>query len=197
MVNDSGSHGQRVGYIRVSTVEQNNQRQKELLNASGSIDRFFEDRISGRTKIERPGLVECMAYVRDGDELVVSSIDRLARSLTDLRGIVDELTDKGVTVTFLHENLSFSKGASDPRADLMLGILGSFAEFERAIIRERQAEGIALAKKAGKYKGRKPALTPDQVVEIKRRVLAGESKAALAREFRVTRPTVYRALKNT
>ncbi|OFN17263.1 resolvase, partial [Corynebacterium sp. HMSC055A01] len=160
------------------------------------IDRFFEDKISGRTKTARPGLVECMAYVRDGDELVVSSIDRLARSLTDLRGIVDELTDKGVTVTFLHENLSFSKGASDPRADLMLGILGSFAEFERAIIRERQAEGIALAKKAGKYKGRKPALSPQQVVEIKQRVLAGESKAALAREFGVTRPTVYRALKN-
>ncbi|MEO5310328.1 recombinase family protein [Corynebacterium sp. c3Ub_189] len=147
-------------------------------------------------KTARPGLGECMAYVRDGDELVVSSIDRLARSLTDLRGIVDELTNKGVTVTFLHENLSFSKGTSDPRADLMLGILGSFAEFERAIIRERQAEGIALAKKAGKYKGRKPALNPEQVAEIKRRVLAGESKAALAREFGVTRPTVYRALKN-
>ena len=141
-------------------------------------------------------LVECMAYVRDGDELVVSSIDRLARSLTDLRGIVDELTDKGVTVTFLHENLAFAKDTSDPRADLMLGILGSFAEFERAIIRERQAEGIALAKKAGKYKGRKPALNPGQVAEIKRRTLAGEAKAALAREFGVTRPTVYRALKN-
>jgi gcrR len=197
MVNDSGSHGQRVGYIRVSTVEQNNQRQKELLNASGRIDRFFEDRISGRTKTARPGLSECMAYVRDGDELVVSSIDRLARSLTDLRGIVDELTGKGVTVTFLHENLAFAKDTSDPRADLMLGILGSFAEFERAIIRERQAEGIALAKKAGKYKGRKPALSPQQVAEIKRRILAGESKAALAREFGVTRPTVYRALKNT
>ncbi|WP_408933196.1 recombinase family protein [Corynebacterium marquesiae] len=192
----SGSRGQRVGYIRVSTVEQNNQRQKELLSVSGSIDRFFEDKISGRTKTERPGLRECMAYVRDGDELVVSSIDRLARSLTDLRGIVDELVDKGVTVTFLHEHLTFTKDTADPRADLMLGILGSFAEFERAIIRERQAEGIALAKKAGKYKGRKPALSPDQVTEIKQRALAGESKAALAREFGVTRPTVYRALKN-
>ena len=95
-------------------------------------------------------------------------------------GIVDELTGKGVTVTFLHENLAFAKDATDPRADLMLGILGSFAEFERAIIRERQAEGIALAKKAGKYKGRKPALSPQQVAEIERRVLAGESKAALA-----------------
>ena len=96
---------------------------------------------------------------------------------------------------YKRQNLSFSKGASDPRADLMLGILGSFAEFERAIIRERQAEGIALAKKAGKYKGRKPALSPQQVAEIKQRTLAGESKAALAREFGVTRPTVYRALK--
>ncbi|MCT1428187.1 recombinase family protein [Corynebacterium sp. p3-SID1241] len=196
MANDSGSRGQRVGYIRVSTVEQNNQRQKELLANSGKIDRFFEDKISGRTKTARPGLGECMAYVRDGDELVVSSIDRLARSLADLRGIVDELTNKGVTVTFLHENLAFAKDTSDPRADLMLGILGSFAEFERAIIRERQAEGIALAKKAGKYKGRKPALTPQQVAEIKQRALTGESKAALAREFEVTRPTVYRALKN-
>ncbi len=154
MGNDSGSRGQRVGYIRFSTVEQNNQRQKELLNASGRIDRFFEDKISGRTKTARPGLGECMAYVRYCDELVVSSIDRLARSLTDLRGIVDELIGKGVTVTFLHENLAFVKDTTDPRADLMLGILGSFAEFERAIIRERQAEGITLAKKAGKYKGR-------------------------------------------
>ncbi|MCG7448883.1 recombinase family protein [Corynebacterium aurimucosum] len=120
----------------------------------------------------------------------------LLPQLCNSTGIVDELTSKGVTVTFLHENLIFAKDTTDPRADLMLGILGSFAEFERAIIRERQAEGIALAKKAGKYKGRKPALTPDQVAEIKRRTLAGESKAALAREFGVTRPTVYRALKN-
>lgn len=178
MAKSSGSHGQRVGCIRVSTVEQNNQRQKELLNASGRIDRFFEDKISGRTKTARPGLVECMAYVRDGDELVVSSIDRLARSLTDLRGIVDELTGKGVTVTFLHENLAFAKDTADPRADLMLGILGSFAEFEWAIIRERQAERIALAKKAGKYKGRKPALNPQQVAEIKRRTLAGGVKGS-------------------
>ena len=101
-----------------------------------------------------------------------------------------------MTVTFLHENLIFAKDTTDPRADLMLDILGSFAEFERAIIRERQAEGIALAKKAGKYKGRKPALSPQQVTEIKRRVLAGGAKAALAREFGGTRPTVYRALKN-
>ncbi|MCG7448830.1 recombinase family protein [Corynebacterium aurimucosum] len=119
---------------------------------------------------------KCLGTKPGALQLVVSSIDRLARSLTDLRGIVDELTDKGVTVTFLHENLAFAKDTTDPRADLMLGILGSFAEFERAIIRERQAEGIALAKKAGKYKGRKPALNPGQVAEIKQRALAGESR---------------------
>lgn len=189
-------NGQRVGYVRVSTVEQNDQRQHELLQASGVIDRFFEDKISGRTRATRPGLTECMNYLRDGDELVISSIDRLARSLADLRALVDELTDKGVTVTFLHEHLSFSKNSSDPRADLMLSILGSFAEFERAIIRERQAEGIALAKKAGKYKGRKRALTTAQVDDARERIAAGESKASIARSFGVTRPTLYRALNN-
>lgn len=189
-------NGQRVGYVRVSTMEQNDQRQHELLNASGPIDLFFEDKISGRTRATRPGLAECMTYVRDGDELVVSSIDRLARSLADLRALVDELTAKGVTVTFLHEHLSFSKNSSDPRADLMLGILGSFAEFERAIIRERQAEGIALAKKAGKYKGRKRALTSGQVQEAHQRAAHGESKVAIAKELGVSRATLYRALSS-
>ena len=145
-------NGQRVGYVRVSTVEQNDQRQHEVLNTSDPIDRFFEDKISGRTRAARPGLAECRAYLRDGDELVVSSIDRLAHLLTDLRFLVDELTHKGVTVTFLNEDLSFSGDSSDPRSDLMLGIVGSFAEFERAIIRERQAEGIALAKKLANIK---------------------------------------------
>lgn len=190
------SNGQRVGYVRVSTVDQNGGRQHEQLHASGVIDRIFEDKISGRTHANRPGLTECMTYLRDGDELVVSSIDRLARSMTDLRKLVDELVDKGVMVTFLHEHLTFSKNSTDPRADLMLGILGSFAEFERAIIRERQAEGIALAKKAGKYKGRKRALSLQQIQDARERIRAGESKASIARAFGVTRPTLYRALGN-
>lgn len=164
------------------------------MNASGGVDRVFSDKASARSQAGRQGLAECIAYVRDGDELVVSSIDRLARSLADLREVIDTVTDKGVTVTFLHEGLSFSKDTADPRADLMLGILGSFAEFERALIRERQAEGIAIAKRAGKYKGRKRALSPGQVQELRQRVSAGESKAALAREFGVSRPTLYRAL---
>ena len=176
---------------------QNDNRQHEQLHASGTIDRIFEDKISGRTRALRLGLTECMTYLRDGDELVVSSIDRLARSLTDLRALVDGLTDKGVTATFLHEHLSFSKDNSDPRADLMLGILGSFAEFKRAIIRERQAEGIALAKKAGKYTSRKRALTPEQVVDARKRIAAGELKALVARAFGITRPALYRVVEDS
>lgn len=194
MGSQTGTHGQRVGYVRVSTLEQTNLRQEELMNASGGVDRVFSDKASARSQAGRQGLAECIAYVREGDELVVSSIDRLARSLADLREVIDTVTDKGVTVTFLHEGLSFSKDTADPRADLMLGILGSFAEFERALIRERQTEGIAIAKRAGKYKGRKRALSPSQVQELRQRVSAGESKAALAREFGVSRPTLYRAL---
>lgn len=184
--------GQRVGYVRLSSLEQNPQRQLEELNQSGKLDRIFQDKASGGKRGNHPSQLDaCIAYLRDGDELFVSSIDRLARSLTDLRARVDELTDKGVTVTFLHERLSFSRSSKDPRADLMLGVLGSFAEFERAIIRERQAEGIALAKKAGKYKGRSRALTKKQEQEVWERIARGESKSALAREYGVSRGTIY------
>lgn len=106
----------------------------------------------------------------------MSTIDRLARSPVDLRSIIDQITDKGASVHFVKENLTFSKDSTYPRATLMLGILGSFPEFERGIVRERQAEGIALAKKAGKCKGRKRALTPEGVEEARRRAEAGESK---------------------
>ena len=188
------SRGQRVGYIRVSSLDQSSNRQTESLLASGGIDRFFEDKISGRSRAERPGLNECIKYLRDGDELVVSSIDRLARSLIDLRTLVDEITAKGVTVYFLHENLRFTHEGADARSNLMLSILGSFAEFERAIIRERQAEGIALAQKAGKYRGRKRALNSEQIGEALNRIEAGESKAAIARDFGVARTTLYAAL---
>ena len=124
----------------------------------------------------------------------MSSIDRLARSLIDLRTLVDEITAKGVTVYFLHENLRFTHEGADARSNLMLSILGSFAEFERAIIRERQAEGIALAQKAGKYRGRKRALSAEQIDKARIRIGAGESKAAVARELGVARTTLYAAL---
>ncbi|TWS33151.1 recombinase family protein [Corynebacterium glutamicum] len=183
--------GQRVGYLRVSSTDQNLARQREAL---GVLDREFVDELSARSRAHRPGLEECLAYLRTGDELVVASIDRLARSLVDLRTIIDQVTAKGASVHFLKEGLMFSATDQDPRATLMLGILGSFAEFERSIIRERQAEGITLAKKAGKFTGRKRALSPEQVEHARMRVEAGETKTAIAQDLGVGRATLHRAL---
>ena len=183
--------GQRVGYVRVSSTDQHLDRQREAL---GVVDREFVDELSARSRAHRPGLEHCVAYLRTGDELVVASIDRLARSLVDLRTIIDQVTAKGASVRFLKEGLVFSATDQDPRATLMLGILGSFAEFERSIIRERQAEGIALAKKAGKYTGRKKALSPAQGAHARARVEAGETKTAIAQDLGVGRATLHRAL---
>lgn len=186
--------GQKVTYIRVSSKDQNLQRQREALAGIGAA-REFTDHISARTRAGRPGLEACIDYVREGDELHVASIDRLARSLIDLKQLVSELTEKGVSVHFHKENLTFSAANVDPMADLMLGILGAFAEFERTIIRERQAEGIALAKKAGKFRGRSPALTPEQVEEARQRIAHGETKRSIASGFGVARSTLDRAIK--
>lgn len=125
----------------------------------------------------------------------MASIDRLARSLVDLRGLIDEITGKGAEVEFLSEGLIFAPGVSDPRSTLLLGVLGSFAEFERAIIHERQAEGIALAKKAGKYKGRQRVLTREQADSIRERARAGARPTKLAKEYGVSRSTIYRELQ--
>ncbi|OFS13711.1 recombinase [Dietzia sp. HMSC21D01] len=122
-------------------------------------------------------------------------MDRLARSLVDLKQIVGEITAKGASVEFVHERAVYAAGAQDPRADLMLSLLGAFAEFERAIIRERQAEGIAIAKAKGKYKGRKRVLTDEQIDKARARVEAGEGPSAIARDLGVGRSTLYRALQ--
>ncbi|MCT1492779.1 recombinase family protein [Corynebacterium sanguinis] len=185
--------GHKVAYLRVSTKDQNLSRQRETLAATG-ITKEFVDEISARSRADRPGLEDCMDYLRDGDELHVASIDRLARSLVDLKQIIAELTDKGVTVVFHKEGLRFAAGNDDPTANLMLGILGSFAEFERSIIRERQAEGIALAKKAGKYTGRPKALREKEVREVRQRAAEGESKTAIAKDLGISRATLYRYL---
>lgn len=166
-------------------------RQREAL---GEVDREFVDELSARSRAQRPGLEECIAYLRSGDELVVASIDRLARSLVDLRSIIDQVTEKGAAVRFLNEGLTFSATDKDPRANLMLGILGSFAEFERSIIRERQAEGIALAKKAGGYTGRKKALSPPQIKQARVWIDEGHTKTSVAKDLGVSRATLYRAL---
>jgi DNA invertase Pin-like site-specific DNA recombinase len=129
-------------------------------------------------------------YLRDGDVLVVHSMDRLARNLDDLRRIVTDLTGRGVQVQFMKEGLLFT-GEDSAMSKLLLSVMGAFAEFERALLKERQREGIAIAKRAGVYKGRKPSLTADSVTELRARIAGGEKKAALAREFGISRETLY------
>lgn len=177
--------GKRIGYVRVSTLDQNESRQLE----SVQLDKRFVDKASGKDT-KRPQLQAALDYVRDGDVLVVHSMDRLARNLDDLRRIVMELTDRGVVVEFVKEHLTFTS-EDNAMSKLLLSVMGAFAEFERSLIRERQREGIALAKKAGVYKGRKPSLTPERIKQLRARVAAGEKKAALAREFGISRETLY------
>jgi len=135
-----------------------------------------------------------LAFVRDGDTVLVHSMDRLARNLDDLRRLVRELTGRGVHVQFMKEQLTFTAEAS-PMATLLMSVLGAFAEFEQALIRERQAEGIALARARGVYKGRKPSLTSDQAEAVRARAAAGEAKAGLARELGISRKTLYAYLR--
>lgn len=179
----------RVGYVRVSSADQNTVRQLEGID----LERIFEDKVSGKDA-ERPQLHEMLAFVRDGDTVIVHSMDRLARNLDELRRIVRTLTDKGVRVEFLKESLTFT-GEDSPMATLLLSVMGAFAEFERALILERQREGIAAAKQRGVYTGRKPALDADQAQQLRERAAAGEQKSALAKEFGISRETVYAYLR--
>lgn len=176
---------QRVGYRRVSTVDQNTERQLDGVE----LDKVFTDKASGKDT-QRPQLAACLDYVREGDTLAVHSMDRLARNLEDLRRIVRELTGQGIKVEFVKENLTFA-GDDSPMNTLLLSMLGAVAEFERSMILERQREGIALAKAAGKYKGRKAALTAEQADELRGRLAAGESVTSLAKDFGISRQTVY------
>lgn len=177
--------GQRIGYKRVSTVDQNTARQLDGV----TVDRSFEDKASGKDT-HRPQLQAALSYCREGDTLVIHSMDRLARSLVDLRRMVTDLTARGVSVEFLKENLRFT-GEDSPMAILLLSLLGAVAEFERSLILERQREGIAIAKAAGKYKGRRRILSASQLDELRERAAAGERKTSLARRFGISRETLY------
>ena len=184
-------HGQRIGYVRVSTLDQNPERQLEQV----AVDRIFTDHASGKDT-ERPQLEALLSFIREGDTLVVHSMDRLARNLDDLRRLVQGLTRRGVKVEFLKESLTFT-GDDSPIATLLLSVMGAFAEFERSLIRERQREGIALAKKRGVYRGRKKHLSTEQAEQLRARVAAGEPKAAVARAFGISRETLYRYLETS
>jgi len=178
--------GQRVGYVRVSTLDQNEHRQLEGMD----LDKTFLDRASGKD-VKRPQLTAMLEFVREGDSVFCHSMDRLGRNLTDLRKLVDLLTERGISIHFLKESLTFT-GEDAPMANLMLSVMGAVAQFERDLIRERQREGIELAKRAGAYKGRKRKFSPERAAELSRRLAEGEEKASLAREFGVNRATVYR-----
>jgi DNA invertase Pin-like site-specific DNA recombinase len=181
--------GQRIGYIRVSTLDQHTVRQLDGIE----VDKTFTDRVSGKNT-KRPQLELLMSFARSGDTVIVHSMDRLARNLDDLRRIVQMLTSRGVRIEFVKEHLSFT-GEDSPMANLMLSVMGAFAEFERALIKERQREGIALAKKRGAFKGRKKSLSHAEVAEIRQRIETGMSKAQVAREFGISRQTLYQYLR--
>lgn len=181
--------GHHIGYIRVSSFEQNTDRQLDHVQ----LDKVFTDKASGKDT-QRPALETLLAFVREGDTVVVHSMDRLARNLDDLRRLVQTLTKRGIAIQFVKEGLLFT-GEDSPMATLLLSVMGAFAEFERALIRERQREGIVLAKERGAYRGRKPTLTLSQQALARQRVVAGEAKAVIARELGISRQTLYQYLR--
>ncbi len=180
-----------VGYIRVSAADQNTDRQLDGVK----LDKAFTDKLSGKS-LKRPQLQACIEYLREGDTLHVHSMDRLARNLNDLENTVKELTGKGVTVKFHKEGLTFT-GDDNAMATLMMQIMGAVAQFERALIRERQQEGIRAAQKKGVKFGPKPKLSDDQKKELLAMINAGHEKKAVAEHFGISRPTLYKIEKES
>jgi DNA invertase Pin-like site-specific DNA recombinase len=175
-----------VGYRRVSSIDQSLERQD-----LGTTDKVFEEKLSGGSASDRPALQEMIGWVREGDLVVVHSIDRLARNLADLLGIVTTLNNKGVSIKFLKDNLTFPPEGTDGASKLYLSILGAVAEFERSIIKQRQREGIDKAKAAGVYKGRKATIDKDRILELHQQ---GLSTYKIAEAMEISRMTVHRAL---
>lgn len=182
----------RVAYRRVSTTDQNLDRQ---LIDQPDIEKVFEDMLTGASRA-RPGLNDMMAFCREGDCVVVHSLDRLGRDIRDLLNIVEELNDKGVTVEFVSERLRFSKDDDDPLARLQLHMLAAFAQWERNISKRRQAEGIARAKvnNPEKYRGRPTTIDTCRIEALSKR---GLGATAIAKEMGIGRASVYRHLTAT
>jgi DNA invertase Pin-like site-specific DNA recombinase len=177
--------GQKVGYVRVSSLDQNTARQLDGL----VLDKTFVEKISGKN-MNRPILLECLSYVRHGDTLYVHSIDRLARNALDLLNLVEQILAKSVKVIFVKNNLIFSSESNDHMAKLQLTMLAAFAEFERSLIRERQKEGIAIAKINGKYSGRRKIID-EQIEEARRRTSSGEPLSLVAKDLKLSRQSLY------
>lgn len=184
------STGKIIGYARVSAAHQNLDRQLEALSKA---DKVFTEKASGKNTRDRPELSRMLEYVRDGDTVLVKSPDRLARSTTDLLALIEQLREKDVSVEFI-DNPALN--TDTPQGEFMITVLAAMAQLERATIRERQAEGIAIAKKKGVY-ARTKRLTPEQIAEARERVEAGVAHARVARELGVSRTTLYAALSGS
>ena len=176
-----------VGYARVSSTGQSLELQLEQLKAAGC-EKVFSEKKSGRRADDRPALHDALDYLRDGDVFVVTRLDRLARSIVDLRNIVDRLETKKVGFQVLQQSIN----TTAPEGRLLLNLVGSFAEFENDIRRERQREGIDRAKAAGRYNGRPRSIDRDMVNKLK---AEGVGPAEIARQLKIGRASVYRMLK--
>ena len=184
--------GKKIAYIRVSSEGQNTSRQDQQIEEL-CVDKVFTEKVSGKNIQDRPQFQLMLEYAREDDIIYCADLSRWGRSLIDIKTTITDLTKRGVTVTFLKENLTFS-GNDDPMSNLLLGILSSLSEWERAVIKSRQMEGVKIAQEKGVYKekcGRKPKLSEEQIKEVKRRVESGEKRADVALAFGVSRQTVY------
>ena len=179
-----------IGYARVSTLDQDHTTQIERLE-SANCDKVFSEKQSGTTKKNRTELAQCLEYMREGDTLVITKIDRLARSARDLHNIVHDLEQSGISLIVLDQNID----TSTPTGKAFLGMLAIFAEFETNIRKERQLEGIAKAKAEGKYTGRKATARAkkDEMLEL---LQGGMSKPKIAKELGVSVASVYNVLKD-
>ena len=185
----------RVGYARVSSTDQHLDRQVAQFKKLG-IEKVFTDKVSGKNT-DRPGFQQMIEYVRDGDELYVCSMDRMARNLRDLLSITESLQKKGVSIHYLKENISLvPKGESSAMTKLLMAMMGAVAEFERSLILERQREGIEQAKLRNAYKGRVP-INPEKIKKAKEMVDQGFSKVLVAKKLGIGRTSLYKYLNNS
>lgn len=182
--------GKRIGYIRVSTTDQNPDRQLEGMQ----LDKKFIDFASAKTT-DRPQLKLMLDFVREDDIVIVHSMDRLARNLKDLKDTVHALVSKKVEVQFIKEKLSFN-GDHSASSMLILHLMGAFAEFEHAFIRERQAEGISIAKRNGKFKGKPKKLNAQDIEMLKEELQTRKTKTEIAESFGISRVCLYKYLQD-
>lgn len=178
-----------LAYVRVSTVEQNEERQIEALKKF-NIEKWFTEKISGKN-MERPKLQEMLGFCREGDTIYIHDFSRLARSTKDLLDIVERLKEKGVHLVSNKENID----SSTPQGKLMLTMIAAIYEFERENMLERQREGIAIAKREGKFKGRKPLELDDFDKYYELYVSRQITKSEMARKLNISRPTLDKMIK--